>query len=98
MNTHEDPPQDLIQKMRLWTCVLHALDVPELIVEFNRIYGRKLGVVNLPKNAFEAMVDKATGFDPYASSSQNDDMRAFVEFVDEFVFKRIPWKPGDWVE
>lgn len=60
-------------------CLHGAIDIPELVAEFNRLYGATLGA---RATAIEQMVDKATG-------KAEDDMRAFAEFVHDCVYTRL---------
>lgn len=61
-------------------CLHGAIDIPELVSEFNRLYGATLGART---TAIEQMVDKATG-------KADDDMRAFAEFVHDSVYTHLP--------
>ncbi|MPS98581.1 MAG: hypothetical protein E2581_08780 [Pseudomonas sp.] len=55
-------------------CLLGAIEEPELVSEFNRLYGATLGART---TAIEQMVDKATG------------MRGFAKFVHDSVYTRL---------
>lgn len=84
--------EEFEQKALRWRCVIQCLDTPEFVEQFNRLTGRNLGDVSLlPKSTLEAMIDEATGHNPYDTPKQHEDMRAFIDFVDEFVFMRIDW-------
>lgn len=60
-------------------CLRGAIDIPELVSEFNRLYGATLGA---RATAIEQMVDKATG-------KADDDMRAFAKFLHDCVYTRL---------
>lgn len=60
-------------------CLLGAIEEPELVSEFNRLYGATLGA---RATAIEQMVDKATG-------KADDDMRGFAKFVHDSVCTRL---------
>jgi hypothetical protein len=57
-----------------------ALDMPELVAQFDRLYGASLGK-NLPPIA--RAVDDATG-------KTEADVLAFIEFFHECVWTRLP--------
>jgi hypothetical protein len=61
-------------------CLMEAADTPELVAQFNRLYGGTLGARAHP---IEVMIDKATG-------KQDDDMRKFSEFVHDSIYLRLP--------
>ena len=61
-------------------CLRESIAVPELVANFNRLYGATLGARSTP---IEQMVDMATG-------KTKDDMRAFVEFVHFSIYTRLP--------
>lgn len=61
-------------------CLREAIETPELVANFDRLYGASLTAKRSP---IEEMVDAATG-------KQEDDMRAFVGFVHEGVYLRLP--------
>ena len=61
-------------------CAHEAIETPELVSNFNRLYGATLGARVSP---IEAMVDKATG-------KADADMQAFVEFVHNGIYLRLP--------
>ena len=61
-------------------CLRESIAVPELVANFNRLYGATLGARSTP---IEQMVDTATG-------KAKDDMRAFVEFVHFSIYTRLP--------
>lgn len=60
-------------------CLLGAMAEPELVSEFNRLYGATLGA---RATAIEQMVDKATG-------KADDDMHGFAKFVHDCVYMRL---------
>lgn len=61
-------------------CADEAIGTPELVENFNRLYGASLGARRSP---LDAMVDKATG-------KQADDMRAFTRFIHDGIYLRLP--------
>ena len=63
-------------------CLHESVAVPELVANFNRLYGATLGGRATP---VEQMVDIATG-------KAKDDMRAFIEFVHFSIYTRLPEK------
>jgi hypothetical protein len=62
------------------TCLNAALEVPELIANFDRLYGYNLSRRGAP---LELAIDDATGF-------TEAGIIEFMNFVWEFVFTRIP--------
>ena len=61
-------------------CLLESIDTPELVAQFNRLYGATLGA---RATTIEQLIDRATG-------KERDDMRAFTEFVHFSIYTRIP--------
>jgi hypothetical protein len=61
-------------------CVREAIATPELMQQFDRLYGATLVS---RKSTIERMIDVATG-------KQHDDMRAFCEFVHDCIYMRLP--------
>lgn len=61
-------------------CLHEAIGTPELVEQFNRLYGAALGVRT---SIIEKMVDDACG-------KTKDDMRAFVEFVHNCIYRLLP--------
>lgn len=60
-------------------CLHESIGIPELVAQFNRLYGATLGA---RATAIEQMVDKATG-------KADDDMRGFAKFVHDCVYTRL---------
>lgn len=60
-------------------CVLEAASTPELVVQFDRLYGADLGARRAP---IERMVDIACG-------KRNDDISAFMCFVHRSVYMTV---------
>jgi hypothetical protein len=56
--------------------VCECAGMPELVANFNRLYGCKLGQ-SLKRDAFTLAIDKACGY----SGESKDDMGKFVAFV-----------------
>lgn len=67
--------------MSFYDCVMACLEEPELIANFERLYGVKIVERRSP---IEQMVDKACGREP-----GTEGMAAFVEFVHECVWTRF---------
>ena len=61
-------------------CLREAIETPELVAQFDRLYGANLVTRQAP---LASMIDKATG-------KQADDMRGFVEFVHNAIYLRLP--------
>lgn len=61
-------------------CLRASFEAPELVAQFDRLYGANLVTRQEP---LAAMIDKATG-------KQEDDMRAFAAFVHDSVYLRLP--------
>ena len=61
-------------------CVDGCFETPELMKNFDRLYGASLTTNRSP---IEMMVDKATG-------KQESDMKAFVQFVYDCIYTRLP--------
>lgn len=59
-----------------------CIGTPELVKEFNRLYGCGLGVDR--RAPIERMIDEATGY-PYGAATK-DDLGKFVAFVYEFIW------------
>jgi len=57
----------------------------EFVSNFNRLSGHSLGK-SQSRQPIEIMIDDACG----VSGESNDDMKAFVEFVFEYVWMRLP--------
>lgn len=75
---------------------MEAFDNKELVAGFERLYGVKV-VNSWPKarSAIEAMVDKATGAGPTVNEN---GARAFIRFVWDFVWTRMPPECFEFVE
>jgi hypothetical protein len=67
--------------------VSYCASQPELVAQFNRLTGCKLGQ-SANRTAWERAIDDATG----APGESADDMRAFVTFVYECFWLRLPQK------
>ena len=61
-------------------CLRQSIDVPELVAQFDRLYGANLVTRQAP---LASMIDQATG-------KQEDDVRWFVEFVHNAIYLRLP--------
>ncbi len=63
-------------------CVIEACATPELIENFDRLTGCKVGRI-ANGTGLERMVDEVTGF-------RNDQLRQFAEFIHDSVYMRLP--------
>jgi hypothetical protein len=61
-------------------CVLRSLDNDELVAHFDRLTGRNVGRKGSP---LDLVIDDATG-------RQADDLDAFIGFVRDVVWDRLP--------
>ena len=61
-------------------CMHEASTTPELVEQFDRLYGCSLSRARSP---IEQMIDKATGY-------QDDQLRKFTEFVHDSIYMRLP--------
>lgn len=61
-------------------CLDGAIETPELMQQFDRLFG---ATIVSRKSAIETIVDKATG-------KHDDDCRAFVAFVHDAIYTRLP--------
>jgi hypothetical protein len=61
-------------------CVLRSLDNDELVAHFDRLTGRNVGRKGSP---LDLVIDEATG-------RQADDLDAFITFVRDVVWDRLP--------
>lgn len=76
------------EKFGFFEAVIEAYNTPSLVAEWERLYGMKLvSDYRPPRNAIEAMVDRATGYQP---TPNEEAMRAFVKFVWDAIWTRLP--------
>ena len=68
--------------------VLAAFENEELMREYRRLYGSRLGAKPLPRSGIEMLVDKATGHDPNAMDEE--EALSFIAWVREYVWDRLP--------
>jgi hypothetical protein len=61
-------------------CVLLAYDTPDFVAEFDRLRGSNLSCQG---TALELMIDASSG-------RRTSDLVAFVEFVKDYVWDRLP--------
>ena len=66
-------------------CLSVCASTPELVAEFNRLTGCKFGQ-SQNRTALERAIDEATGY----SGERDEDMAAFVDFVYEMIWQRLP--------
>ena len=62
----------------LETCIMMAADTPELVKEFDRLYGTHLSTMG-KRSPLEAMIDESSGRDAEA-------MTKFVAFVAAYIY------------
>lgn len=60
-------------------CAHEAIETPELVENFNRLYGASVG----RGTPLEREIDSVTG-------KSDDDMRAFINFVHDGIYLRVP--------
>lgn len=65
-------------KVNFEGCLMECANTPELVKEFDRLYGCQLSTLHL-RSPITRMVDEATGF-------ERDQLRKFVAFVFRFVW------------
>ena len=75
--------------MTFYDCLLACAGMPEFVQGFNRLTGCHLGE-KLARSPFDAMIDKATGYDEVLAAQQDGELQQFVEFCHEFVWLRRP--------
>lgn len=61
-------------------CVYQAVETPELVRQFDRLYGADLSHRRAP---IEQMIDQASG-------KSSSDMEAFMHFVHDSIYMRVP--------
>lgn len=61
-------------------CVAQAANTPELVLQFDRLYGADLSHQRAP---IEQMIDMASG-------KRSSDMEAFMRFVHDSIYMRVP--------
>lgn len=66
--------------MTFHECLMFCAKQSELVENFNRLTGYKLGE---PRSPIDQMIDQATGL-------EDEAMREFISFVHEFVWLRLP--------
>ncbi len=71
--------------MTFGECVQECAKDNELVKEFNRLTGCKLGK-SLARKPIEVMIDEACG----RPGEAEDDMRTFIAFVFDCVWIRLP--------
>ena len=73
--------------------VLMCFETPELVKNFNRLYGANLNFVGRQRSGIEMMIDKACGSDGF--NNKPEDVRAFLDFVCD-TFLRLPELQDDF--
>lgn len=68
------------ERLTFLGCVLRSLDNDELVAQFDRLTGRNVGRKGSP---LDLVIDEATG-------RQADDLDAFIAFVRDVVWDRLP--------
>ena len=69
-------------------CLAVCINTPDLVSEFNRLSGAKLGQRE-PRNGIEAAIDDATGYAAERDALNQADMHTFAAFVYEAIWTRI---------
>lgn len=67
----------------LRACAAHS----ELVENFNRLTGSRLGIDRSP---VEALVDQATGYEEVLAAQQAAQCAQFVQFVFDAIWTRLP--------
>lgn len=67
--------------------IVMCAETPELVANFNRLYGRNLSFEPLKRSPIEAMVDKACDYVPLPQNSP-EDMRAFFDFCADVFWRK----------
>lgn len=76
-------------RLNFAACLLHCLDTPELVRGFNRLAGRRLGY-SARRDTLARMIDQATGHEQTVMESEARDLAAFIAFVDDCIWSRLP--------
>ncbi|MFL1449249.1 hypothetical protein ACI77O_12710 [Pseudomonas tritici] len=79
--------------MTFFDCLMECAKTPKLVTEFNRLTNRHVGE-KLARSPFDALIDKATGYQEVLNEQSDDDLRAFVGFCYECVWARLPQNAG----
>lgn len=74
------PLERLVRRIFLYEVVRLCAKEAEFVKCFDRLTDSNL---SLNGTGLELMIDEVTG-------KQNDDIKKFIDFVDEFVFQRLP--------
>jgi hypothetical protein len=71
--------------------VLECCQNKELIAQFNRLTGRHV-LANLydTRPPIVKMIDEATGYDKVLEDKGHEDMQAFISFIYECIWCRLP--------
>ena len=79
--------------MTFFDCLMECAKAPKLVAEFNRLTNRHVGE-KLARSPFDALIDKATGYQEVLNEQSDEDLSAFVEFCYECVWARLPQNVG----
>lgn len=74
--------------MNFVSVLIQCLANDELIAQFNRLTGRNLGQRH-PRTAIDSMIDNATGYTALRDAEDQEDMRAFAQFVHDAILSRM---------
>jgi hypothetical protein len=76
-------------KIPFTTCLKAALDSRELVNQFDRLNGNQLSAV-AKRSPLEILVDQASGYDVEIEAMMQQTSLAFIAFVYEFIYLRLP--------
>lgn len=71
------------------TCLKAALDSQEPVDQFDRLNGNQLSAV-AKRSPLEILVDQASGYDVEIEAMMQQTSLAFIAFVYEFIYLRLP--------
>lgn len=75
--------------MTFYECLMECAGNQDLVDQFNRLTGRKVGVADI-RSPLDRMIDKASGYEETLTLKCEDDLRAFIDFCYEAVWARLP--------
>lgn len=80
--------------MDFYDCVMECAKKDDLVSEFNRLTGRRLGDKQV-RNPIDRIIDEAIGYDEVLKAQQDEDVKAFVDFCYEYVWLPILGNPRE---
>ena len=75
--------------MTFYDCLMACAENEELVLQFNRLTKRKVGVSTL-RTPLEKLIDASTGYQAMLDAQAEDDLRAFIDFCHDAVWCRLP--------